>query len=402
MALPVLPIFNIPPNWSAGVTENMTWQTRVLVSDVGAEQRSSLRLFPRRTFEYSVDEWRGLSARMETIVIENGGLDMWLPLWPQQMMLTQGVAPGDTWLTVDSHYGIDIGATAAMVLSDGPENFEIVQLNFISGQQLVLTTPLTKLWREGTKVYPAKIARFDEQATLRWRTGSYSSGRVRLSLREPNYPAAADFSGPFYEGYWVFGLEPDFRSPIERKAERKFSELNSPYALPFRMDVANFSFRTQQQLFTMFGQQEQYRLRQALTAFHGRRVPAWIPSFTDDFILSGDSLAGASNLIVERNGHAEFIQGVGVERKHIQIIDNNGTTTYHRIVDAIYSGGDNEILDIWPPLPFAVGPSRTRRVCTMMLARMNSDSIDIEHDTDSQGVAQCNLSFRSFPDIRSW
>ncbi|ECV8069637.1 hypothetical protein ABQ22_25065, partial [Salmonella enterica subsp. enterica serovar Typhimurium] len=51
------PVFLPLPNWKDGVTERIEWQTDVMISESGAEQRRPIRLHPRRSFEATFLRW---------------------------------------------------------------------------------------------------------------------------------------------------------------------------------------------------------------------------------------------------------------------------------------------------------------------------------------------------------
>jgi hypothetical protein len=53
------PVFLSRPNWKSGITERLEWQTDVMISETGAEQRRPVRTYPRRSIEASFLRWAG-------------------------------------------------------------------------------------------------------------------------------------------------------------------------------------------------------------------------------------------------------------------------------------------------------------------------------------------------------
>ncbi|AGF89702.1 hypothetical protein SP099_00290, partial [Salmonella phage FSL SP-099] len=62
------PVFLPLPNWKDGVTERIEWQTDVMISESGAEQRRPIRLHPRRSFEATFLRWEEKRTLLDTTI----------------------------------------------------------------------------------------------------------------------------------------------------------------------------------------------------------------------------------------------------------------------------------------------------------------------------------------------
>jgi hypothetical protein len=145
----------------------------------------------------------------------------------------------------------------------------------------------------------------------------------------------------------------------------------------------------------MVGRAEHWAFRQMLYRLRGQQGTVWLPSFNRDIELSQDRLATDSYLNIKKIGYA-YTGGVIDGRQHI-LIDG----TYPVQVSGL--GAEPSPAEEHLNLLAAAGTPLSAGTfgSFMDTCRLASDDIEIMHHTDTDGAAECNLSFKSFRDPRA-
>jgi hypothetical protein len=78
----------------------------------------------------------------------------------------------------------------------------------------------------------------------------------------------------------------------------------------------------------------------------------------------------------------------------------SGERYYRRIIESAVDSSGRETLLLDAPLPVQVGLDDVLRICFMSLMRLDQDSIEIDHLTDTEGVSEVQVVFRAAPDLR--
>ena len=186
MALENHPIWPFEPNWNASVSETLEWLTRILTSPTGAEQRASIRLFPRRTFEFTAMMEGYGRTLFDNLMGTYGGSKWYLPTWHDVNLLTAARPAGATILPTTTALTSDlkIGGAAFLVDQDAL-TYELVEIANISSASITLAAPGTALaWGPGTRIYPCTIARLTDQPEMVKRTDTVIQSQVRFQVAE--------------------------------------------------------------------------------------------------------------------------------------------------------------------------------------------------------------------------
>ncbi|WP_252858332.1 hypothetical protein [Pseudomonas nitroreducens] len=96
-------------------------------------------------------------------------------------------------------------------------------------------------------------------------------------------------------------------------------------------------------------------------------------------------------------GYTRFGQ-LRAGRRDIRIELVDGTAFHRRIVNATELSASVERLQLDSQLGQDVTLDQVARICWMALCRSNSDVVEIEHITDSEGLASSSLIFKRVRD----
>ena len=89
-------IWPVPPDWSAGVQEQLAWATDIVWSSgTAVSQHRGLRIGPRRSFTFEVLA-NGQDRRVADMLLAGYSGPWLLPVWPDVQWLTAPLAAGVT------------------------------------------------------------------------------------------------------------------------------------------------------------------------------------------------------------------------------------------------------------------------------------------------------------------
>ncbi|SEJ50166.1 hypothetical protein SAMN04244579_04607, partial [Azotobacter beijerinckii] len=190
---------------------------------------------------------------------------------------------------------------------------------------------------------------------------------------------------------------PDESQDLTASFARLLAELDNGAAIPRVTDVAGRAFPVQGHRWLGMGRAERSALRSLLYALRGRQVPVWLPTHAADLEPVATVTAVATTLDVANVGYTRFGQAKP-GRCDIRLELWDGTAFHRRITGSTELSADVERLAIDSPLGVQVEPAEVLRISWLTLCRLDSDSLEIHHETDSEGVANCALVFRGVRD----
>lgn len=204
--------------------------------------------------------------------------------------------------------------------------------------------------------------------------------------------------GDVYRDAYVLPVPPDDRERLGSEYERLLEVIDNRVGVPEQFDTARRHFELQKFSWTLEGRAEHRQFERLLEAMRGRATAMWVPTFMEDFILAAPISVGDSTLIVQECGFT-FAGGPRVDHQDI-VIDIGTERLYRRIVGSAMGGAGLEVLALDQPIRAAIPLTQVERVCFIRLMRLNHDSIEIDHQTDTVGTSTVVATLRSAPDSR--
>ena len=403
MALENIPVWPFPADWSSPVTETLEWLTDVSQSPSGAEQRRCLRYFPRKTLDWSVVAWDDERALLDNLLSAYGAGNWYVPLW-HDVRISSDVAASNFIPCTPWSFNMRSG-TAIFIAGSSLFDYQIAEVSSLSQSGITLTEPLNRLVPGGSMIYPMTIGRLVEQPAQSALSDACTTAEPQFLVVEPPIdtgaaqPNEAAGLSDIYRGFYVLTLQPNWSDRTERGQQRLLSEFDNRINAPARVDTALRPFPTQKMQWIVDGAADHNKFYTLLQYLRGRTNAVWLPTWMDDMRLSGPIQPNASNMSVMRTGYT-LAGGPRPEREHFMLELIDGRRFYRRITSAT-STSTNERLLFDDPFGELIEPSSVLRICFITLMRLDQDSVQIEHLTDMQGVAEAEVTFRSAPDIRT-
>jgi len=380
------------PDWGDGIRERLTASTDILQSESAASQRRQLRLAPRREFTGPMYA-EGRERQLLDLAFFGWSDRIWLmPIWPDIQLLQIGIAADVDFIPCSTEY-LDFRAGGlAMLRGEDAFTSETVEiLNVLSnGLQLKRNTQLA--WSAGSRLYPARAAQLLDEPSLSKLTDRLVEAEVRFLVVEAcDWPEWLPTT--LYRGRPVWDRQPDDTDNLTHSAQRLRSTLDSGFAQPLITDTARRALQVIGQRHLDLGREARARVRSFIYGMRGRQKAVWVPSHMDDLTLVATLSAVSTTMDIENIGYTRFSNGKP-GRRDIRIELFDGSVFMRRLIGSTELDSQVERVGLDSALGAEVHPHQVARISWMNLMRFESDTQEIEHMTDSEGVAAWATVFR--------
>lgn len=387
------------PNWAYGISERLSWLTRLAQSPTAAEQRASVRLSPRAVFEFQPLVHKLERSLFDLAMFDAGARNWVLPIWHDIEWLAAPVAAGASHIPVSEGVRDFHAGGLALLRSESAFTYEIAEIESADATGIALTQPLQNAWPVGTRLYPARQARLAQQPTASRRTDNLWTVPVQFQLAESyDFPAAPPPT--LYRGVPVLEDNPEESDDLPTSWDRFLDALDNDIGLPNYVDTANRPFEHSGHAWKVQGRSEHARLRGLFYFLAGRRQVVWKPTFAQDLEPTATIAANATSMLVAYTGYTRYSQGRAGKRDIcIQRID--GSRLYRRITGAIEVNATTEQLALDASLGVTLAPSDILRISYVALVRLNSDDLEIQHvnaPSGDRGGTNISTVFRALRD----
>lgn len=206
---------------------------------------------------------------------------------------------------------------------------------------------------------------------------------------------------PTYNGYDVLVDAPNDREDQTYKFTRLINEIDNTIATPIEQDEAQRAFPIQDHSWQLIGRAEHYKFRSLMYRLKGRQKPMYVPTFNQDLVVAVPCFMGATTLLCEYIAYTTTGGATQIGKTDIVIFYNDGTVSCHTILAAHEYGPGIEAFNIRPALPSDVAPETVYRISFMQVGRLDTDTIEIKHYTNNEGVSEIGLTFKMVGDYRN-
>lgn len=392
-----LPVWSVPPNWSTPVTERLEWLSNVHTSKSGAEQRTGVRETPRRFFEFRINPIGNVRSYVDLWLHNLGDGECLLPIWHDKAKLAADADDATTRLEFDTTFR-EYAAGDLAVIYKNAFTFEVVEIDAVDDDGLDLATALADPWPRGAAVYPLRKSYLDPEVSSDALTSRVGETQMLFQVNQDNDYDPGDELLTTYAGYPLIQLEPNRMDALTTQYARIMETLDERIGLIARYDSTGRAFPTQFYNWKAKGRQQHHELRQLLYRLRGRQKAVWLPSFNEDVTLARP-LAALNNAInIQQIGYG-LTGGVQPGRNRLLIRDTSGVNHVVQIAaTALPLGPGEERLTLTAPAGFQALTGFSGSFLDTV--RLDQDTVEITHHTDSDGVCEVSAAFKAFSDTR--
>lgn len=380
------------PDWADGIVERLSASTDILQSESAVSQRRQLRLAPRREFSGPVYA-EGRERQLLDLSLFGWSNRIWsMPVFPDIQLLQAGIGAGVDFIPCSTQW-LDFRAGGlAMLRGEDAFTSETVEILKVlsGGLQLKRNTQLA--WPAGSRLYPARAAQLLEEPALSKLTDRLVEAEVKFLIVEAcDWPEWLPTT--LYRGRPVWNRRPDESENITHTTQRLRQTLDSGFAQPLITDNAKRALQVLGQRHLDLGREARAMVRSFIYGMRGRQKVVWVPSHMDDLTLVATVSSVTTTLDIAYIGYTRFSAGKP-GRRDIRIELDDGSVFMRHLVGSIELNTQTERVAMDSPLGVEVQPNKVTRISWMNLMRFESDVQEIEHMTDSQGVAAWATVFR--------
>lgn len=393
-----LPVWPFLPNWRDGITERLSWATVVNGSDTGAEQRYSTRLSPRREFEAMFHPIGDTRTFFDLFLSELGGQEMMVPLWHDRHKLSAEIEEGDVRVDCDTEFGEFMDGGMAILIGADAWSHRVLEINEVDDTGFTLSAATDFDWPAGSVIHPLRRSRLDFQPNFRLLTNTVGESTLRFILNQANdLPDLGAWAGLVLDTYPVMTIGTDWIEPVDLNFNRIMETNDNGTGLTYTRDIAERGFRVKSHKWQLRGREQNWEFRQFLYRMAGRRSPVWMPTGATDMVVAVQANAAANSVQVRKVG-LSYIGGPQPGRDRFLAFTADGYQARRITGMGVPILGAYERLNISANLTYAL-PVGTE-LSFLEIMRADGDDIELLHHTDSEGVTECSINFRSFNDSR--
>lgn len=398
-----LPPWLPKPNWKDGVTETIAWLTDVMISESGAEQRRKIRRNPRRTVEASFLVTDNDRQILDISLAAIGRGVSLVPIYWDKHHPGSPITEGDTLIAGDfsNQYNF-YGGGLALIQGQETLDHEVILVQGADGAGLSLTFPTQKSWGTCADIYPLSRARLTDVGTIDAHTHRVAGYQIRWELLDPITVPGSWGDRPINARTNL----PVLIRPLHNWKESAQFELNrnvfihdNQTGISDYTDVGGNSTQLRRLNVLIQGRQAYREIVQLLHAMAGRHQTFHMPTAMDEVTLIADIDENQGALIIERSGYTLFDAVRQDIRQWVMVELVNGTRHFTRVISNRILGNEEWLFteQTFGNIPRA----QVRRIDWIPVSRLASDTIEIQHHTDLDGVAEVTLPIHSFYDRRN-
>jgi hypothetical protein len=392
-----LPVFSVMPNWANAIVERISYATEVLPSESDVEQRRSLRVSARRSFEASFARHSTIRSRIDTFLAGVGRNRVLLPIWHEQVYLTATL--GSTITLSDLAMREFVAGGMAIVTQNDPALYEVLSISTINTTTGLVTFSGAPLgtWPAGSKLIPLRVARVSAQSEMSNLTDAVATASVAFDLD--------DVETSWFEPSWntkerLFDFPLNRAVPISVGYERSTAFMLENAAGSVDVyDSDQKSRLTFRSAMTLRGRAQTFAFRQFIDMVRGRCVGFWLPTHNADLHPSTTSISGTW-LDVKSIGLADYLKTDQSFRAIVLIeFKSDAVPTVYLPVESIEEiSASVERVHFTEALP-TVDTTLVKRVSFLSPVRFDQDSFELNHVVDASEVVQTSMVFRTVDDV---
>ena len=343
-----------------------------------------------RTLSYSYQAKGDGSRLLDAVLFGWMGRFYSLPIWNEESRLEADTPAGSTILMVDTtRMSIAVGSSVTLYLNEF--RYEVVEVLSFTATQINTKGVLNAPWAKGSKVIPTLSAIPQIDVRTSRVLPSIGTGSIEF-LIDPSSPLIrlpATTPPTSYRGTEVYLDETDWAQPIDAPYTSNRRDIDSGIGPILVSRKGNYPIIGRSFRWVCRDRAYADRLREFFGRRRGRFSPVWLPSGTEDFVLSQPTDPVTPSIVVRKSSYGALIWPDPI-RRDIIIRMRNGTVFMRRIVD-VAEGAEVTVLTLDQGFGEAFSPADVKRISYLGFHRLGSDSVTFTWYTNYVAVVETNF-----------
>lgn len=392
-------VWPIEPNWSDDITETLEWLTDVMSSESGAEQRRKVRLYPRRMMSAKFTEWRTTYRQLDMAIMSLGQDMIWVPLFWDKQALLDPAKKGDFDVYGTFTDRPDFYAGRAFLLKSATDYLksEVLIIKEVYDHKIVVESEIKQDWPVGTILYPLSRGRINSVDSMTMPTNNAVETTVKFELTDrlmvdPKWHYCESNTSTGLNV--LVGMDNNWDEEVTIEAARNIVTQDNSVSNAIMVDVGANSSTTQRVSTIAQGRSEYVKLLQLLYAMSGQFNLFQFPTKMQSIELARSINHEEGFIACKPMGYTAMGGDKQSVRQYIMILLRSGKRIFARVISTRIDRNVEYLV-----LEQAVGNIMDYDVvmiCWCPISRLGSDSVDIQHVTDINGLSKAVLAIESF------
>lgn len=173
--------FPISPDWGQGIIEHYGYNTQLITSYDGTEQRIQLTATPARALEFTAMTETAVDVAILTALMYGWQSKVFgVPIWMDMQQAGAALAPGGTVITVDTT-NMDLGSGLVMLWSNS-QTWEAFAIDSSTSSSITVTSPANDAWPINSWVIPLRNGRMQLKQPVSYMTPDLAVVALNFAL----------------------------------------------------------------------------------------------------------------------------------------------------------------------------------------------------------------------------
>lgn len=378
------------PNWRQNVDLTLTFNTDLITSRSGREQRRALRSTPRRELQYTVTLSHNETRTLHRL------LTIWQSrLWAipdplRRVVCSGGALSGATQVGVDTF--VPWMATGQVVLF-GDDVLATIESADQNTNLLTLTAALDGAVAAGAFARPVLSGRLNAKLEARHPSSAVSEARITLDVTPGSEPL--DEGQPSYSvfsGREVFLSKPNWGNDVRDTFSWESENVDFDFGVIATYNFTEFGTMIRQETFVCETTTDVDYITRFFARQRGRRGEFLKPTWLNDLPPVADLESGTNYIRVAGTHVATDYDGDAIYQS-VAVILRDGTRLYRQVssLETIEDGdGDDSLIHFTATWSSDIPVEDVLMVSWMPVTRFSTDALTIQYLTDQ--IAQIQIS----------
>lgn len=382
-------LFPYPANWRQPVVESFEFQTEVVTSQSGKEQRRAMRRNARFYQEYSIAATGPSALQLKRQLNFWGAYLFSVPNWARRAEVAAGAGAGVSAIPVTYPIpGLRTGHKIMIESATGGVTTRTVVEQYMD--RIEIDSPLIYAVPAGSLVYLLLDGYLPQGQQSIALTDAAAQMSVRFeALPETIYFASASPAMPQHDGLEVVELKPNWQNGLETTHAYETYDVDFGRGRMVRYHPIDY---TRPLVRWQMRSLNRDRSNAVIALFHrlkGRLKPCYVPSQLNDLPVTKVS-KGDTHLLVQ--GKDAYLYWDRTVDRAIRIETVTGDVWYNRVT-AITETEDGSDVKLATSIP---AKADIRAVSWMRRCRLSSDLLVVSWRSDT--ISECDLTFSTLED----
>lgn len=359
--------------------QELSYDTNILLSHDGTEQRISIRPTPRQAlmgriiFENDA-QIREFRAQLFIGVVS----PVIVPLWHEPFLITADAAADTDTMSGDFSIADWLVEEFLYVETSNGSIGELVQLSAISDSLITFRNVLSNSYPEGSVVYPTVACSLSDGSGFSRYPVNVSEMKMTARSFDRRALGGKTASVPTHNTLPLLD-----KRPLNDSLVSEAFTINSEtidYGGAIQISVSQDFAKVARKLEFLIPKRTDFQFwKLFLDGLSGRREPFYTPTFREDLVVDTQPDVGGSSIIISDTPNYVTDWWISAGHKDIVINNQDGDRLYRTIIAAIDNGDGTVTISIGTALPGTVGGSTILSIEFLELVRLASDVVSFNH-----------------------